>query len=108
MADVRALLLASCFLMYAHQSVRVSARFPEDVPVRPRDNAGQEKELLGALQHVLEKLQNRRLGTWEKKLSRLPQCDIGDYCSVKKGARFGKLCDCPRGVKCNFFFLKCL
>ncbi|KAI4896894.1 hypothetical protein NFI96_031589 [Prochilodus magdalenae] len=63
---------------------------------------------LGVLQKVLEKLQNRRTVTWERKHSRLPGCNIGDFCTVKKGSRFGQLCDCPRGSKCNLFFLKCL
>uniref|UniRef100_A0A8C9V2D7 Cocaine- and amphetamine-regulated transcript protein n=1 Tax=Scleropages formosus TaxID=113540 RepID=A0A8C9V2D7_SCLFO len=63
---------------------------------------------LDVLHNVLEKLQNRRMGGWERKTSRLPVCYIGDFCSVKKGSRFGQLCDCPRGSKCNFFFLKCL
>uniref|UniRef100_A0A3B1KKR4 Uncharacterized protein n=1 Tax=Astyanax mexicanus TaxID=7994 RepID=A0A3B1KKR4_ASTMX len=35
-------------------------------------------------------------------------CNIGDFCTVKKGSRFGQLCDCPRESKCNLFFLKCL
>ena len=36
------------------------------------------------------------------------QCNVGDFCTAKKGPRFGQLCDCPRGSKCNHFFLKCL
>lgn len=36
------------------------------------------------------------------------QCDIGEQCAVRKGARIGKMCDCPRGAFCNFFLLKCL
>ncbi|MBN3291288.1 CART protein, partial [Polypterus senegalus] len=35
-------------------------------------------------------------------------CDVGEQCAVRKGARIGKLCDCPRGAICNFFLLKCL
>lgn len=38
----------------------------------------------------------------------LSQCDIGEQCAVRKGARIGKMCDCPRGAFCNFFLLKCL
>lgn len=41
-------------------------------------------------------------------LSLLPQCDVGEQCAVRKGARIGKMCDCPRGAFCNFFLLKCL
>uniref|UniRef100_A0A8C3IJN3 Cocaine- and amphetamine-regulated transcript protein n=1 Tax=Chrysemys picta bellii TaxID=8478 RepID=A0A8C3IJN3_CHRPI len=37
-----------------------------------------------------------------------PQCSIGQACAVKKGARIGRLCDCPRGATCNAFLLKCL
>lgn len=36
------------------------------------------------------------------------QCDVGEQCAIRKGARIGKLCDCPRGAFCNFFLLKCL
>ncbi|GCC16683.1 cocaine- and amphetamine-regulated transcript protein-like [Chiloscyllium punctatum] len=67
-----------------------------------------EKELLGALQEVLEKLQTKRLPAWEKKFGQVPLCDVGEQCAVRKGARIGKLCDCPRSSGCNFFLLKCL
>lgn len=40
--------------------------------------------------------------------SPLSQCDVGEQCAVRKGARIGKLCDCPRGALCNFYLLKCL
>uniref|UniRef100_A0A8B9PN38 Cocaine- and amphetamine-regulated transcript protein n=1 Tax=Apteryx owenii TaxID=8824 RepID=A0A8B9PN38_APTOW len=36
------------------------------------------------------------------------QCDAGEQCAVRKGARIGKLCDCPRATSCNSFLLKCL
>ncbi|XP_064422166.1 cocaine- and amphetamine-regulated transcript protein-like isoform X1 [Latimeria chalumnae] len=71
-------------------------------------NLYNEKELLGALQEVLEKLQSKRVPTWEKKFGQVPMCDVGEQCAVRKGARIGKLCDCPRGSICNFFLLKCL
>uniref|UniRef100_A0A3P9K447 Cocaine- and amphetamine-regulated transcript protein n=1 Tax=Oryzias latipes TaxID=8090 RepID=A0A3P9K447_ORYLA len=63
---------------------------------------------LGALQEVLEKLQAKRLPSWEKKFGQVPMCDVGEQCAVRKGARIGKMCDCPRGAFCNFFLLKCL
>lgn len=49
-------------------------------------------------------------GKWMKALLFLPlsQCDVGEQCAVRKGARIGKMCDCPRGAFCNFFLLKCL
>uniref|UniRef100_UPI00398EBCD0 cocaine- and amphetamine-regulated transcript protein-like n=1 Tax=Pristiophorus japonicus TaxID=55135 RepID=UPI00398EBCD0 len=75
----------------------------------PKDSyPSSEKELLGALQEVLEKLQSKRLPTWEKKFGQVPLCDVGEQCAVRKGARIGKLCDCPRSAGCNFFLLKCL
>uniref|UniRef100_A0A8C0G785 Cocaine- and amphetamine-regulated transcript protein n=1 Tax=Chelonoidis abingdonii TaxID=106734 RepID=A0A8C0G785_CHEAB len=37
-----------------------------------------------------------------------PQCFIGQACAVKKGARIGRLCDCPHGATCNSFLLRCL
>ncbi|XP_033847730.1 cocaine- and amphetamine-regulated transcript protein-like [Periophthalmus magnuspinnatus] len=67
-----------------------------------------EKQLLGELQEVLEKLQAKRLPHWEKKYGQVPTCDLGESCAVRKGARIGKLCDCPHGALCNFFLLKCL
>lgn len=36
------------------------------------------------------------------------QCDAGEPCAVRKGARIGTLCSCPRGTSCNFYVLKCL
>ncbi|XP_068107553.1 cocaine- and amphetamine-regulated transcript protein-like [Hyperolius riggenbachi] len=77
----------------------------------PANRASQrinEKDLLLELQDVLDKLQSRRGGAWEAKLNQMPKCIIGDSCAVKRGARIGKLCDCPRRSTCNFFFLKCL
>ncbi|XP_034723052.1 cocaine- and amphetamine-regulated transcript protein-like [Etheostoma cragini] len=71
-------------------------------------NLTSEKQLLGALHEVLEKLQAKRLPLWEKKFGQVPTCDIGEQCAVRKGARIGKMCDCPRGAFCNFFLLKCL
>ncbi|XP_068601254.1 cocaine- and amphetamine-regulated transcript protein-like [Brachionichthys hirsutus] len=71
-------------------------------------NLTSEKQLLGALHEVLEKLQAKRLPSWEKKFGQVPMCDVGEQCAVRKGARIGKMCDCPRGAFCNFFLLKCL
>ncbi|MED6254760.1 hypothetical protein ATANTOWER_032878 [Ataeniobius toweri] len=67
----------------------------------------QEKDLIDALQEVLEKLRNKEMPL-EKKLGWLPSCDAGEPCAVRKGARIGTLCSCPRGTSCNFYVLKCL
>uniref|UniRef100_A0A672YCH9 Cocaine- and amphetamine-regulated transcript protein n=2 Tax=Sphaeramia orbicularis TaxID=375764 RepID=A0A672YCH9_9TELE len=75
---------------------------------RKGPNLTSEKQLLGALQQVLEKLQAKRLPLWEKKFGTVPTCDVGEQCAVRKGARIGKMCDCPRGAFCNVFLLKCL
>ncbi|KAM8961747.1 cocaine- and amphetamine-regulated transcript protein [Pelodytes ibericus] len=74
----------------------------------PIENTYHEKELIDALQEVLEKLKNKRLPSFEKKYSQVPMCDAGEQCAVRKGARIGKLCDCPRRTSCNTFLLKCL
>ncbi|KAG7456787.1 hypothetical protein MATL_G00239650 [Megalops atlanticus] len=68
----------------------------------------EEKELIEALQEVLEKLKNKRMPSAEKKLGWLPSCDAGEQCAIRKGARVGQLCGCPRGTSCNFYILKCL
>ncbi|KAM7077330.1 cocaine- and amphetamine-regulated transcript protein [Ciconia maguari] len=70
--------------------------------------ASREKELIEALQEVLEKLKSKRVPLYEKKFGQVPMCDAGEQCAVRKGARIGKLCDCPRGTSCNSFLLKCL
>ncbi|KAM9213400.1 cocaine- and amphetamine-regulated transcript protein [Leptosomus discolor] len=70
--------------------------------------ASREKELIEALQEVLEKLKSKRVPHYEKKFGQVPMCDAGEQCAVRKGARIGKLCDCPRGTSCNSFLLKCL
>ncbi|MBZ3878884.1 Cocaine- and amphetamine-regulated transcript protein [Sciurus carolinensis] len=61
-----------------------------------------------ALQEVLKKLKSKRIPIYEKKYGQVPMCDAGEQCAVRKGARIGKLCDCPRGTSCNSFLLKCL
>ncbi|XP_053555684.1 cocaine- and amphetamine-regulated transcript protein [Bombina bombina] len=74
----------------------------------PIDHNFHEKELIDALQEVLEKLKSKRISSYEKKFSQVPMCDAGEQCAVRKGARIGKLCDCPRRTSCNTFLLKCL
>ncbi|XP_043919866.1 cocaine- and amphetamine-regulated transcript protein [Protopterus annectens] len=73
-----------------------------------KDETSHEKELIEALQEVLEKLKSKRIPAYEKKYSKVPMCDAGEQCALRKGARIGKLCDCPRGTLCNSFLLKCL
>ncbi|KAJ6652828.1 hypothetical protein lerEdw1_010608 [Lerista edwardsae] len=60
-----------------------------------------------ALHEVFEKLRNKHLSA-EKKSGWVPSCDAGEHCAVRKGARIGKLCNCPRGTSCNLYILKCL
>ncbi|XP_067415938.1 cocaine- and amphetamine-regulated transcript protein-like [Emydura macquarii macquarii] len=74
----------------------------------PAQPSQEEKELIEALQEVLEKLKTERLASIEKKLGSVPSCDAGEPCAVRKGARIGRLCSCPRGTVCNFYILKCL
>uniref|UniRef100_A0A3Q3F6S4 Cocaine- and amphetamine-regulated transcript protein n=1 Tax=Kryptolebias marmoratus TaxID=37003 RepID=A0A3Q3F6S4_KRYMA len=105
------LLLSTCAagaqLLDAESEEEMSPRALRDFyPKGP--NLTNEKQLLGALQEVLEKLQAKRLPAWEKKFGQVPTCDVGEQCAVRKGARIGKMCDCPRGAFCNFFLLKCL
>ncbi|KAG9261308.1 cocaine- and amphetamine-regulated transcript protein-like [Astyanax mexicanus] len=109
------LLLISCAAETRQQD---QDQYPDQDPDRdtralrdfyPKDpNLTNQKELLGALQEVLEKLQSKRISLWEKKFGRVPTCDVGEQCAIRKGARIGKMCDCPRGAVCNFFLLKCL
>ncbi|XP_073444819.1 cocaine- and amphetamine-regulated transcript protein-like [Dendrobates tinctorius] len=84
----------------------------ETVGVRSADisdnNSQEEKELIEALQEVLEKLKSKRILPLDKKLGWVPSCDAGEQCAIRKGARIGKLCNCPRGTSCNFYILKCL
>ncbi|XP_049664013.1 collagen alpha-1(III) chain-like [Accipiter gentilis] len=68
---------------------------------------GKRRLLVEALQEVLEKLGSRELPAVEKRLSWVPLCEPGDPCAVRRGARIGKLCSCPRGTACNLFILKC-
>ncbi|XP_006081412.1 cocaine- and amphetamine-regulated transcript protein [Myotis yumanensis] len=93
----------------------LGARAQEDAELQPRaldiftvEDASHEKELIEALQEVLKKLKSKRIPLYEKKYGQVPMCDAGEQCAVRKGARIGKLCDCPRGTSCNSFLLKCL
>ncbi|KAM6475307.1 cocaine- and amphetamine-regulated transcript protein [Python bivittatus] len=94
----------------------VGAHGQEEGELQPRaldlystmEDTSHEKELIEALQEVLEKLKSKRLPHYEKKYGQVPMCDAGEQCAVRKGARIGKLCDCPRGTSCNTFLLKCL
>ncbi|XP_027006741.1 cocaine- and amphetamine-regulated transcript protein [Tachysurus fulvidraco] len=70
--------------------------------------AQEEKELIEALQEVLEKLRNKQSPSAEKRLGWVPACDAGEQCAIRKGARFGKVCTCPGGTMCSFSILKCL
>ncbi|XP_015278853.1 PREDICTED: cocaine- and amphetamine-regulated transcript protein-like [Gekko japonicus] len=73
------------------------------------DESQEEKEMMEALQEVLEKLRSSRLlPPLEKKLGWVPSCDAGESCAVRKGSRIGKLCNCPRRTSCNMYILKCL
>ncbi|CAH2296888.1 cocaine- and amphetamine-regulated transcript, partial [Pelobates cultripes] len=51
----------------------------------PIENPYHEKELIDALQEVLEKLKNKRLPSFEKKYGQVPMCDAGEQCAVRKG-----------------------
>ncbi|KAM9318855.1 cocaine- and amphetamine-regulated transcript protein-like [Pholidichthys leucotaenia] len=114
----RALLCALLLLLSAAaEAQRLDVESEEEPELSPRalrdfypkgPNLTSEKQLLGALQEVLEKLQAKRMPLWEKKFGQVPTCDVGEQCAVRKGARIGKMCDCPRGAFCNFFLLKCL
>ncbi|XP_037550684.1 cocaine- and amphetamine-regulated transcript protein-like [Nematolebias whitei] len=106
MVSARTLLLTiSCCCAFLQ-----SARAQDSVETRSLDfslKTQQEKDLIDALQGVLEKLRNKEMPS-EKKLGWLPSCDAGEPCAVRKGARIGTLCGCPRGTSCNFLVLKCL
>ncbi|XP_068169827.1 cocaine- and amphetamine-regulated transcript 2 [Antennarius striatus] len=73
-----------------------------------QDYYSNSNRLLGALHEVLERLQTKRIDPWERKYGRVPSCDLGEHCAVRKGSRIGRMCDCPQGALCNFFLLKCL
>ncbi|XP_043985196.1 cocaine- and amphetamine-regulated transcript protein-like isoform X2 [Gambusia affinis] len=106
MVSARMLLLsASCWLLVALGTCddRLEERSPEYDVIKTEE----EKELIEALQEVLEKLKNKQLPSSEKKLGWLPPCVAGEQCAVRKGARIGKLCGCPRGTLCNFSILQC-
>ncbi|XP_063259643.1 cocaine- and amphetamine-regulated transcript protein-like [Prinia subflava] len=75
---------------------------PEPVP-EPRPSR-EETELVGVLPEVLH---TREPPALEKRLSWVPWCEPREPCAVRRGARFGKLCSCPRGTSCNLFILKC-
>ncbi|NXK70275.1 CART protein, partial [Sylvietta virens] len=65
------------------------------------------EELAEVLQEVLDELGTREPPALEKRLSWVPWCERGEPCAVRRGARIGKLCSCPRGTSCNLFILKC-
>ncbi|XP_059825037.1 cocaine- and amphetamine-regulated transcript protein-like [Hypanus sabinus] len=100
------LLSAALFFNSHCQEPELQARSVDHHSVK--EDSSQEKELIEALQEVLEKLKSKRMPTYEKKFGMVPMCDAGEQCAVRKGARIGKLCDCPRGTFCNSFLLKCL
>ncbi|XP_023991539.1 cocaine- and amphetamine-regulated transcript protein [Salvelinus sp. IW2-2015] len=100
------LLCATCSVLVVLASSHdfLETRSPED-SIKTQE----EQELFEALQEVLEKLQSKQMPAYEKKLGWVPMCDAdaGQQCAVRKGARIGKLCECPRGTSCNFSILKC-
>ncbi|XP_061749839.1 cocaine- and amphetamine-regulated transcript protein-like [Nerophis ophidion] len=109
MVNNRALLLAVAVCCCSH-FLRLTRAEDASMETRSLDfplKRQQEKDLIDALQEVLEKLRNKEMPS-EKKLGWLPSCDAGEPCAVRKGARIGTLCSCPRGTSCNFYVLKCL
>ncbi|XP_059345948.1 cocaine- and amphetamine-regulated transcript protein-like [Ammospiza nelsoni] len=85
---------------------------PEPVPelrpgLSPPGHGREEPELAEALREVLAELGTREPPALEKRLSWVPWCEPREPCAVRRGARIGKLCSCPRGTSCNLFILKC-
>ncbi|XP_027738425.1 cocaine- and amphetamine-regulated transcript protein [Empidonax traillii] len=111
MESCRALALcavAAALLLSARGQGSAPPRRARDLGAPGGGGTSREKELIEALQEVLEKLKSKRGPHFEKKFGQVPMCDAGEQCAVRKGARIGKLCDCPRGTSCNSFLLKCL
>ncbi|XP_061594988.1 cocaine- and amphetamine-regulated transcript protein-like [Cololabis saira] len=98
------LLGATCWLLVALGRCQGQL---EEPPQYDAINTPEEKELIEALQEVLQKLQNKELPASEKKLGLLPPCVAGQQCAVRKASRIGKLCGCPGGTLCDFDDLKC-
>ncbi|KAG8440577.1 hypothetical protein GDO86_006358 [Hymenochirus boettgeri] len=96
-----AILLISC--MCNGQSSREMSS--EDFEIK-RSPSSSEKELVEAMEELLEKFQDRYPSN--QKRAQIPLCDVGERCAVKQGPRIGKLCDCSRGSTCNTFLLKCI
>ncbi|NXE67912.1 CART protein, partial [Calcarius ornatus] len=80
---------------------------PEPVPELRPGNSREETELAEALRAALDELGTREPPALEKRLSWVPWCEPREPCAVRRGARIGKLCSCPRGTSCNLFILKC-
>ncbi|XP_043933585.1 cocaine- and amphetamine-regulated transcript protein-like [Protopterus annectens] len=99
-------LLSASLLIFLCQSESSREIANEDFPMKKLPSSA-EKELVDAMEELLEKFQNR-YPTYEKRAGQIPMCDLGDRCAVKQASRIGKLCDCPRGSSCNSFLLKCI
>nr|XP_033809955.1 cocaine- and amphetamine-regulated transcript protein-like [Geotrypetes seraphini] len=106
MASCRLALLCLAYSLFCLQATSEGSL--ESRSTESANKSQEEKELIEALQDVLKKLESKRTPSLEKKLGWLPSCDAGEQCAVRKGARIGKLCSCPRGTACNFYILKCL
>ncbi|XP_066538084.1 cocaine- and amphetamine-regulated transcript protein-like [Hoplias malabaricus] len=106
MTSPRLILITITFSLSVILSIRGDVPDPRSVHTALKSQ--QEKDLIEALQAVLEKLKNKQLPSSTKKLGQLPSCDAGERCAARKGARVGKLCGCPLGTTCDFFIMKCL
>ncbi|NXK15520.1 CART protein, partial [Herpetotheres cachinnans] len=96
-------LLGSGLILPSTAEPVLGLRPAESLPGHSRE----QPELVEVLQELLEKLGSRELPAVEKRLSWVPLCEPGEPCAVRRGARIGKLCSCPRGTTCNLFILKC-
>ncbi|MGH0173291.1 UNVERIFIED_CONTAM: hypothetical protein FKN15_016930 [Acipenser sinensis] len=67
---------------------------------RKDPNLTNEKQLLGALQEVLEKLQSKRVPAWEKKFGQVPTVTIPALLCYRAGAERGN--QCISQAKCRF------
>ncbi|XP_050787047.1 cocaine- and amphetamine-regulated transcript protein-like isoform X1 [Gopherus flavomarginatus] len=85
----RATMLLLCLALLAHQEADGDAQLPQDFPLK-HSYQPQEKQLLEELQDVLEKLQSKRISTWEKKYNQVPKvasrADPAPSDSVAKGS----------------------
>nr|XP_055075724.1 cocaine- and amphetamine-regulated transcript protein [Misgurnus anguillicaudatus] len=118
MSSLSVLFIALHCILYLNCKIScVDSRPPDNSAIGPRTD-GMTEGMTRAASGYQERLQKHIVPMLKRKFSRLPGvcrrlkrrritilCNTAKFCSARRFSRHGQLCSCPKGSKCNYFFL---